>query len=79
MVIKILGTGCPKCKKLAANAIQAAAEAGLEATVDKVTDLNKIMDYGVMMTPALVIGDRVVSSGKVLTVAEIKTILTKGV
>ncbi|MCB5247331.1 MAG: thioredoxin family protein [Candidatus Cloacimonetes bacterium] len=78
MIIKILGTGCPKCKKLEANALLAIEQAGIEATVEKVTDLNKIMDYGVMMTPALVIDEKVVSSGKVLTVEDIKSHLTKG-
>lgn len=78
MIIKILGTGCPKCKKLEANALTAVAELGIEATVEKVTDLDKIMDYGVMMTPALVIDDKVVSSGKILAVADIKALLSKG-
>lgn len=78
MIIKILGTGCPKCKKLEANALLAIEQAGIEATVEKVTDLDKIMNYGVMMTPALVIGEKVVSSGKVLTVEDIKSQLTKG-
>lgn len=79
MIIKILGTGCPKCKKLEASALLAIEQAGLEATVEKVTDLNKIMDYGVIMTPALVIGDKVVSSGKVISPEEIKTLISKGV
>lgn len=55
MIVKVLGTGCPKCKKLEENARIAISETGLEATVEKVTDLNRIMDYGVMITPALVI------------------------
>jgi small redox-active disulfide protein 2 len=79
MIIKILGTGCPKCKKLEANALAAVAELGIEATVEKVTDLDKIMDYGVMMTPALVIDDKVVASGKILAVSDIKALLSKGV
>lgn len=79
MIIKILGTGCPKCKKLEANALLAIEQAGIEATVEKVTDLNAIMNYGVMMTPALVIGEKVVSSGKVLSPEEIKAIIRKGV
>jgi small redox-active disulfide protein 2 len=79
MVIKILGTGCPKCKKLEASAQQAIAELGMEATIEKVTDLDKIMDYGIMMTPALVINEKVVSSGKLLSVSDIKAIISKGV
>ncbi len=78
MIIKILGTGCPKCKKLEETARQAVAELGVEAGIEKVTDLNDIMDYGVMMTPALVIDEKVVSSGKLLTVAEIKAKIAKG-
>ncbi len=71
MIIKILGTGCPKCKKLEANVRQVVESAGIEATIEKVIDLDKIMDYGVMMTPALVIDEKVVSSGKVLTADDI--------
>ena len=63
MIVKVLGTGCPKCKKLEENARIAISETGLEATVEKVTDLNRIMDYGVMITPALVIDDKVVANG----------------
>lgn len=79
MVIKILGTGCPKCKKLEDNVLTALEESGIEAVVEKVTDLNKIMDYGVMMTPALVIDEKVVSSGKALSVNDVKDILKKGI
>ncbi len=75
MVIKILGTGCPKCKKLEENARQAITEAGCEATIEKVTKLNEIMDYGVMMTPALVIDEKVVSAGKLLSASDIKALL----
>lgn len=79
MIVKILGTGCPKCKKLEENARVAINELGISATVEKVTELDKIMDYGVMMTPALVIDEKVVSSGKLLSVSDIKAILGKGV
>lgn len=79
MIIKILGTGCPKCKKLEENARTAVAELGIEASFEKVTDLDKIMDYGVMMTPGLVIDEKVVASGKLLSTAEIKAFITKGV
>ncbi len=78
MIIKILGTGCPKCKKLEETARQAVAEAGIAAEIEKVTDLDKIMDYGVMMTPALVIDEKVVSSGKILAVSDVKSLLLKG-
>jgi small redox-active disulfide protein 2 len=79
MIIKILGTGCPKCKKLEENARTAVAELGTEASFEKVTDLDKIMDYGVMMTPGLVIDEKVVASGKLLTAVEIKSFIQKGV
>ena len=71
MKIQILGTGCPKCKTLEANAREAVAKAGVEAEVEKVTDLDEIMNMGVMMTPALLIDGDVRSVGKVLTVDQI--------
>lgn len=77
MTIRILGTGCPKCKKLEENARQAISEVGGDITIEKVTDLDEIMDYGVMLTPALVIDKKVVASGKVLSVAEIQTLILK--
>jgi len=77
MIIKILGTGCPKCKKLEANALQAIEQAGIEAVVEKVTDLDKIMDYGVMMTPALVIDEKVVASGKIVATADILALIKR--
>jgi small redox-active disulfide protein 2 len=77
MVIKILGTGCPKCKKMEEVARAAAAEAGLEATFEKVTDLTAIMEYPIMATPALVVIDgKVVCSGQVPTEAEVVTWIT---
>ena len=75
MEIKILGTGCPKCKKLEENAKEAVQLAAIEAKVVKVTDMNDIMDHGVMMTPALVIDEKVVSSGKLLDPDTIKEML----
>jgi len=75
MLIKILGTGCAKCKKLEENTRTAIAALGMEASLEKVTDLDRIMDYGVMITPALVIDEKVVASGKLLTVDEIKELL----
>lgn len=73
--IQILGTRCPKCIKLSENAKKAADEAGAAYGIEKVTDINKIMDMGVMMTPALAIDGEVKSVGKVLSVEEIKKLL----
>lgn len=75
MIIKILGSGCAKCKKLEENVRKAVADKGVDATVEKVTDMDKIMDYGVMMTPALVIDEKVISAGKLLKVEEIAKLL----
>jgi small redox-active disulfide protein 2 len=77
MKIKILGSGCAKCKKLEQNAIKAVETAGVNADIEKVTEMNKIMDYGVMMTPALVIDEKVVSVGKLLSVEQISKLLSK--
>ena len=67
MEIKILGTGCPKCKQTAEIAKKAIKESGINAEIIKVTALNEIMNYNVMMTPAVVIDEEVKSSGKVPT------------
>jgi small redox-active disulfide protein 2 len=75
MKIQILGTGCPKCKTLYANAVKAAEEAGVQYEIEKVEDIMKIMDFGVMITPALAIDGDVKSAGKVLSVDEIKALL----
>jgi small redox-active disulfide protein 2 len=75
MVIEILGTGCPKCKKLEANVKEAVEQLGIPAMVEKVTDLNDIMKYNVMMTPGLVIDGELKASGKVLSVEKIKEII----
>ncbi len=72
MDIKILGTGCPKCLNLEKAARTAAESFDFEINIGKVSDINDIMDYGVMMTPALVINEKVVSSGKALSVEQIK-------
>jgi len=71
MNIKVLGSGCAKCKKLHNNVETALKESGVEATLEKVEDINKIIDYGVMMTPALVIDEVVKSVGKVLSPKDI--------
>lgn len=73
--IQILGTGCPKCKKLFEAAQQAAKELSVEAEVTKVEDINEILKFGVMMTPALVVDGNVKVVGRVLRVDEIKSIL----
>ena len=73
--IEILGTGCAKCKKLAENAEAAAKAAGVEYELVKVTDITEIMNFGVMITPALAIDGKVKSAGKVLTADEIKKLL----
>lgn len=70
--IQILGTGCPKCKQLAEAAKQAADELGIEYELDKVTDLNDIMAFGVMITPALVIDGEVKVQGKAPSADNIK-------
>ncbi len=75
MKIQILGTGCPKCRKLAENAESAAKELGLDYELEKVTDINKIMSFGVMMTPGIAIDGIVKSVGKVLSIKEIQEIL----
>jgi small redox-active disulfide protein 2 len=73
--IQILGTGCPKCKKLGENAEAAARELGLECEVEKITDIEAIMAFNVMMTPALAVNGEVKVVGKVPSVEEIKELL----
>lgn len=73
--IQILGTGCPKCKKLTENAESAAKELGVEYEIEKVTDINEIMKFGVMITPALAVDGQVKSVGKVISPDEIKKML----
>jgi len=73
--IQILGTGCPKCKKLTENAQQAINGLEGEFEIVKVTDINEIMKFGVMMTPALAIDGQVKSVGKVIAPEEIKKML----
>jgi small redox-active disulfide protein 2 len=72
MRIEILGTGCPKCKLLEDNALKAVSELGKKIEVVKVSEIDKIIDYGVMSTPAIVIDGEVKSYGKVNDVEEIK-------
>lgn len=75
MKIGILGTGCSKCKKLAENAEAAVKALGIACEVEKITDINEIVSYGVMLTPALAINGAVVSTGKVLGSDEIQKLL----
>ena len=76
MKIEILGSGCAKCKQLNASVETVVKELGLSVEVVKVTEIAKIAAYGVMMTPALVIDGKVKSSGRNLSVAEIKKIIS---
>lgn len=77
MIIKILGTGCPNCLKLEASARIAAKELGIDAEIVKVTDIVDISAYGILRTPGLVVDEKVVSYGKVLNPAEVKSLLQK--
>ena len=76
MEIKVVGTGCAKCKSLEKVTRKAVEELNLDATVEKVEDIQKIMEYAVMRTPALVINEKVVMTGQVPKVAELKEILS---
>jgi len=76
--IHVLGTGCPKCRQLTANAEAAVKALGIEATIEKVEKIQDILKFGVMTTPALVVDGEVKSAGKVLGVEEIKKILETG-
>lgn len=75
MIIKVLGSGCSKCKKLEENVLKAVKESGQEVQVEKVTDLQTIMKYGVMSTPALVVDEVVKSTGRILSPADIIKII----
>jgi small redox-active disulfide protein 2 len=73
--LQILGTGCPNCMKLTSQTEAAAKALGLEYELEKVTDLNEIMAFGVMMTPALAVDGQVKVMGKIPSVAEIQKLL----
>jgi len=75
MKVQVLGTGCPKCTKLAENAKVAISDLGIDAEVEKISDINEIMKFGVMMTPALAIDGDVKVVGKVPTSDDIKEFL----
>jgi small redox-active disulfide protein 2 len=76
MKIKVLGTGCARCKTLEKLTSKAVEELNLDATVEKVEDIQKIMEYAVMRTPALVIDEKVVLSGQVPKINDLKELLT---
>ena len=76
MKIQVLGSGCPKCKTLTERVEEAVAALGLDCEVEKVTDINEIISFGVMMTPGLVIDGEVKSAGKLLSVEDIKDMLS---
>lgn len=77
MNIKILGTGCSRCKALEQVTRSAVTEMGIAADIEKVEDIVTIMNYGVMNTPALVIDEKITLSGRVPSLTEIKEVLTK--
>lgn len=78
MRIEILGMGCSRCKRLTENAEKAVKESGVKAEVIKVEDMDKIVAYGVMMTPALALDGKIMSSGKIASVDEIKKWIADG-
>ncbi len=75
MKIQILGTGCPRCKQTEANAREAVKNLGLDTEIEKITDVNKITDFGIMATPGLAVDGEVKFSGKIPSVDEIKSLL----
>ena len=75
MRIQILGTGCPKCKALTANAQKAIEELGIDVEIEKIEDIREIMKFNILMTPGLAIDGEVKSVGKVLSPEEIKGLL----
>jgi len=77
MEIKILGTGCPKCKTLEKLTRDVVEQNGIDATINKVEDIIEIMKYGIMTTPALVVNGKVEIKGRIPSSDEIKQILTK--
>ena len=75
VTLQVLGAGCPKCKKLTERAETAAKELGIEYEIEKVTDINDILNFGVMMTPALAVDGEVKMVGKMASVEEIKELI----
>ena len=79
MEVKILGTGCPKCKTLEEITRKVAKDNGIDANITKVDDIVEIMKYNIMVTPALVVDEKVVAKGRIPSVDEIKQFLTNRV
>lgn len=77
MIIKVLGSGCAKCKTLEKITREAVDQLQIDATIEKVEDIQKIVEYGVMFTPALVVDGEVVVKGRVPKLDEVKTLLNK--
>jgi small redox-active disulfide protein 2 len=77
MEIKVLGTGCPKCKSLEKSVREAVKELGIEASITKVEDIIEIMNFGIISTPGLVINNKIVSSGHLLSVNQVIEIIRK--
>ncbi len=77
MKIKVLGTGCSSCKNLEKSVVNALAELNIDAEVEKVEDIQKIMAYGIMRTPTLIINEKIVVSGRVPAMKELKEIIEK--
>lgn len=75
--VKVLGSGCAKCNTLSEHAKDALEQLNMDTCIQKITDFSEIATYGVMSTPALVLGNKVVSTGKVLTTTEIKELIEK--
>ena len=75
--IKVLGTGCPNCKTLEKTTREAVAEIGIEANIIKEEDITKIMQYGIMRTPGLVVNEKLVLAGRVPSIKEIKDLITQ--
>jgi small redox-active disulfide protein 2 len=76
LVIKVLGSGCPNCKKVEAIARKVVDKLAIDATIEKVTDYNKIMEYDILSTPGLVINEKVVSFGRIPSESEVTTWIT---
>lgn len=76
--VQVLGPGCPNCEQLMRNAETAVAELGIEALVEKISDIDQILEFDVLMTPALAIDGQVKAVGKTLSVAEIRELLDEG-
>ncbi len=77
MNIKVLGPGCPKCKTLERAIREVVEENGFDAQIEKIEDIVKIMNYGILATPAMAINEKVVASGRVLSKEEIKNFILK--